>query len=292
MKLFSLNNLNCYLFQPRYNTPDSSPAKKFAENTIKPPKKSSVSPVRGSSAPTTKRKSPSKLVPVIPLKRVRSEASKKSRLLTSEKKTELVPPGGGDGVKTGRDGATGGRRGKKMTSVVKSKKSKMQTAASNTVRKALKIGRAQLNMRATRATTAAIEEAKLQQEQRKAVKVKSYDDVKPDVKYDVKSDVTLATTTPPTTTTPIKEKSTKDKTTPHKSFSERKVEKHKPSPLKTRSTSKLEVYEREAENKMAKKRTSEGNEKPNNFFLESDLHLTAPRNADCNCKVKNAGIIL
>ena len=191
--------------------------------------------------------------------------------MTSEKKTELVPPG--------RRRSPGydvtGRKGKIVTSVVKSKKSKMQTAASNTVKKALKIGRSQLNMRATRATTAAIEAAKLQQVQRKAAvasitgnekrraspsrRLKTEDEAKP-----VKS--SKANETKSETKSETKEK-TKDKT-PHKSHhqtpnkhggshSESKSEKHKLSPLRTRSTSKLDAFERDAE-KAAKKRHSEG----------------------------------
>ena len=259
-----------YHFQPRYNSPDDSPAKKFAENITKPTKKA-VSPARGTSGSSPpKRKSP-KLVPVVPLKRVRAEPIKKSGLLTSEKKTELVPPG----RRRSPGSDVTGRKGKIVTSVVKSKKSKMQTAASNTVKKALKIGRSQLNMRATRATTAAIEAAKLQQVQRKAAAVSITGNEKPraspsrrlkteDEAKSMKS--SRADETKSETKSETKEK-TKDKT-PHKSHhqtpnkhggshSESKSEKHKLSPLRTRSTSKLDAFERDAE-KAAKKRHSEG----------------------------------
>ena len=259
-------------FQPRYNTPDNSPAKKFAENVTKPTKKA-VSPARGTSGSSPpKRKSP-RLVPVVPLKRVRAEPIKKSGLLTSEKKTALVPPG----RRRSPGSDVTGRKGKIVTSVVKPKKSKMQTAASNTVKKALKIGRSQLNMRATRATTAAIEAAKLQQEQRKAAvaslvgsekprsspsrRLKTEEETKP-----VKSSATKAEETKSEIKSETKDK-TKDKT-PHKSHhqipskhggshSESKSEKHKLSPLRTRSTSKLDAFERDVE-KAAKKRHSEG----------------------------------
>ena len=274
--LFYTISYLCYIFlycnfQPRYNTPDNSPAKKFAENVTKPTKKA-VSPARGTSGSSPpKRKSP-KLVPVVPLKRVRAEPIKKSGLLTSEKKTELVPPG----RRRSPGSNVTGRKGKIVTSSVK-KKSKIQTAASNTVKKALKIGRSQLNMRATRATTAAIEAAKLQQEQRKAAtaslvgsqkprsspnrRLKTEEEIKP-----VKSSATKAEETKSETKSETKDK-TKDKT-PHKahhqtpskhggSHSESKSEKHKLSPLRTRSTSKLDAFERDAE-KAAKKRHSEG----------------------------------
>ncbi len=253
-----------------------------------------ATPSKTGSSP--KRKSPSKMIPVVPLKRIKPGSSKKIGLSQPEKKTELVPPGMKKAkvvLKRRSDEKKLPKLGKVSTR--KSGKSKVQTAASSKVKKALKIGRAQPAMRATRAATAALELAKLQEEQLKSL------EVQPEVRSPKKlmhERVSKADVASPSKTlsprkkqrpkddSPVKhkDKSLKDsgtdspsKVKPEKDLSrgrsprlESPSRKQTPSPqkssprahedtVKTRSTSKLDhTPKSEKKNGKSKKRHSEG----------------------------------
>ncbi len=277
-------------FQPRFATPESSPAKKFADNGMRT---KAASPSKTGTSP--KRKSPSKMIPVVPLKRIKPGSSKKIGLPQPEKKTELVPPGMKK-AKVVLKRRSDVKKLPKLSKVSsrKSVKSKVQTAASSKVKRALKIGRAQPVMRATRAATAALELAKLQEEQMKSLEVESDLRSPKKAKHEKTSKGEVAS--PSNTASPKKQKSKFDSPVKHKDKPpkdsdssipgkgkperdflrgrsprlESPSRKQTPSPqkssprapedtMKTRSTSKLDhTPKSEKKNGKSKKRHSEG----------------------------------